>query len=1624
MVISVVVLFLLLGTAFVVLSNQFRRSATAVSHQRERRDDAKTLIDRAFYDLLREPSLDNTTSPLRGHSILGDMYGYGWTAPRQPAVNKLSVTASVIRVRVTNPKSDLDDAGLSLSGFDDAHNGMTLSITKIYDRRGTPIPFEPITGLITSYTAASQEFSVAIGWQESSFIERFDNLAADETFDIHVNQRSFTGTGAGVFNPQGPQTNALSTDALAPNRQGQSRSQMITSYLYAGTAPNETSSNEDYDAVDFQNMYLAGARFRSNLPTSDPRLSVTPSFYRPELTRFAGTPTIPGDLNDSLASPQRRDNFLANFLTRSGLPLFRDDDKPQFFLGIPDCYEDRDQNGTADYYQDLNGDGIADRLQDLLDANGGAGPNGVNDLSDAIGGVLNYDVDGDGKPDIMAWDVDNDGDGVLDSIWMDCGYPVQTDMKGNVYKPLVAYYVLDMDGRLNVNAHGSKVELMAAVPKYGLLNNGSSFARGQGYGPGEISLSLAGLNTSRLFTGSGSIYPGRYGFDGGVTRPAPGRVNVLDTKSAAMFANLPQDTFQNGGLVNPLFRSWMDIHGQLEVGVSDFRLNGVSQNPFNSANNSPVNVPIGLPIANATNVTNPNDTSLPIIVDSAYELDFSAASFSPTFSSGLDTAFSPGELERVLRQQDADFNSLPPRLADLLNDQTFRHSVTTDSYEVPVPPRYLPAVLGLQFPTLNLRQFFTPEVLAGKKMNLNVEWTTIEQRNLFAKSLYYITLLSTVPGELQYDYDEDGNINPDANSNGLGDDTEKFRTDIAQWVANVIDFRDGDSINSDLEFDLKPFSDENGDGNPWDSDDTLLTPPPPTPVLLARIFGAERPELLLTETLTLHDRRTEDLQQDDGVNDNFAGDDVDFDSRYVPNASTFIELYNPHFHSDNLLTNSNTEFRPSELSHPNLQGAIQINKVAPGGAPIWRLRIIKTSPGTNSNTLSPDDNPDIDPSDIARMIYFVRPTDLAVINEAGVTQKVYFPDSTISGPATPIGIQPGQRAVVGSAGTTFGNEFRTYIGRRVGLDWNTRLNETRRISLNPSAGSFYMTWWDSVSSSWRQFGTSGIVAIPIGRQYDPSQPNGQGKLRSLGLTDPVTGYDTGLANPNYGIRQIDDGYEFYDTTSNLAVTLDLPADKRTQPSAWDQLFNTTDSSAGLNEDGLLGSCFSVHLQRLANPTAAYNPANNPYLTVDYLGSDVLSFNGLTASPEQDEDTPPVPPAGGLPKAFNSFDRADFEHKFNYPSFLWKGTQDATLTAADALPLTTAQIGDSHHFPYNLEVSLGEIDLRHRQEQLAFSWLRWNNRPYVSQLELIEVPYTPQGLLPSRFHIKNVSDNPYNGVNNPVPPNPQLKPAFPNKAGQFNHLLGFHHDSVSATPSGSPSLHRVLDYVEVPSRFAGTAMNPVPAWPQPPQSINLNTFRYPGKINLNTTSDIRVFNGLLGSYGTDPQLVTDFENSRRGVGGNFPSEIPFPFRAAEFSNFVPDQSLVTRSAQTTLFRSKTPLTPSVPLFEPTSSPGAHADPNRNAYFNYDMRQRLGNLVTTRSSVFAVWVTVGFFEVDPDTQRPIEEIGIDDGTAQRYRGFYLVDRSIPVAFQPGQNHDVENCVLSSSIIQHEVQSGGRK
>lgn len=365
---------------------------------------------------------------------------------------------------------------------------------------------------------------------------------------------------------------------------------------------------------------------------------------------------------------------------------------------------------------------------------------------------------------------------------------------------------------------------------------------------------------------------------------------------------------------------------------------------------------------------------------------------------------------------------------------------------------------------------------------------------------------------------------------------------------------------------------------------------------------------------------------------------------------------------------------------------------------------------------------------------------------------------------------------------------------------------------------------------------------------------------------------------------------------------------------------------------------------------------------------------------------------------------------------------------------------------------------------AFSSLAWNNRPFVSGYELMQVPLRRSSQLLSNYWLLP-GGSPYD-MADPV--------------AQYGHLVNFFHSSPANVQNASVHAYRLLEYVQVPSRFVGTdtllspeyfrnlnrvtnplALNPQNLNPSFLTPFNrVSRYRDPGRVNINTVYSERIWEALFGGYAQVPyqRLLA----SRRGSAGNRPELLPRnpstelpdprfptffanPFRPPGHGSLVPLPDLERPDVETTLLRSLATVpdyggpaqTPpgNLPLLE-----GGHVSVNnatiasthpRNSMFRYNALRRMGNMVTTRSNVFAIWITVGYFDVEPnmvpgepapvvdvfhpDGYRVAQEVGIDTGQVRRHRAFYIVDRTIPVAFQPGQNHNVDRAVLLRRFIE---------
>jgi hypothetical protein len=119
-----------------------------------------------------------------------------------------------------------------------------------------------------------------------------------------------------------------------------------------------------------------------------------------------------------------------------------------------------------------------------------------------------------------------------DSIWMDLGFPVLTAPNGKRYKALFAPLIIDLDNKINLYVHGNTMTNAGNNLKPPLM---TQHASNQGWGPWEVNLSKVlhygpgGANAEwlKLFRGSPI---GRYGPDG---TPSGIYASPLNTKATA-----------------------------------------------------------------------------------------------------------------------------------------------------------------------------------------------------------------------------------------------------------------------------------------------------------------------------------------------------------------------------------------------------------------------------------------------------------------------------------------------------------------------------------------------------------------------------------------------------------------------------------------------------------------------------------------------------------------------------------------------------------------------------------------------------------------------------------------------------------------------------------------------------------------------------------------------------------------------------------------------------------------------------------------------------------------------------------------------------------------------------------
>ena len=170
---------------------------------------------------------------------------------------------------------------------------------------------------------------------------------------------------------------------------------------------------------------------------------------------------------------------------------------------------------------------------------------------------------------------------------------------------------------------------------------------------------------------------------------------------------------------------------------------------------------------------------------------------------------------------------------------------------------------------------------------------TMDPRQILARHLYVLACLLV-----------NGPAFDNVVAGGFEDQHSAQARILAQWAINVVDMRDRGSTMARFDYDQNFYKLVRGD---------TLTPPWAgwSPDGSHFVWGCERPDLLITETLALHDRRTQDTQKEASViigpNDNAGRTkpdttsdtatlgstyiDHDYDQYYRPQGSLFVKLF-------------------------------------------------------------------------------------------------------------------------------------------------------------------------------------------------------------------------------------------------------------------------------------------------------------------------------------------------------------------------------------------------------------------------------------------------------------------------------------------------------------------------------------------------------------------------------------------------------------------------------------------------------------------------------------------------------------------------------------------------------------
>ncbi len=497
LVLGMLGLMALIGVTFATFAGQSmiagRNFAQGVG-----RPQAEALMDYALAQLINDTN--NPLSAIRGHSLLRDMYGND------------SVFKGVGLSGGTNLLNPSANTSAQTGGLITSYFGTTPQLTKLLGLRGggsSPSPKPSPFGTLLQYSTNIPTGGPFYGMDFTRWIVKFPfvldttgngNSAVSQTFEI-LEDDVINGGGVHLFT-----LSAALTNGNLPNA--------------SLTASGDTTSFVYYDPNMGATVDLSKGTVTKGFTSLTSDLSgyafvldgrYMRAFNGPGLSQTQLAGSYPHNLA-AYANFRIANSWITGGLDPDGIGMDEDYDAcdlENWFLGIqsadgqvviPSFHRPGILTGpnsllaTGQVHDWAAGATPAQRSKILR-------PRQVDHSPLFPPDPMNPDSNGK-----LTYDVDNDGDGVTDSVWLDLGYPVQRDpLTSKLYKPLFAFMVLGLNGRLPLNTVGN-LQYRAIGDNTNTLSSKTGETLPDGTTPGPSSVNSGAIADATVQV----PYPGPY----------------------------------------------------------------------------------------------------------------------------------------------------------------------------------------------------------------------------------------------------------------------------------------------------------------------------------------------------------------------------------------------------------------------------------------------------------------------------------------------------------------------------------------------------------------------------------------------------------------------------------------------------------------------------------------------------------------------------------------------------------------------------------------------------------------------------------------------------------------------------------------------------------------------------------------------------------------------------------------------------------------------------------------------------------------------------------------------------------------------------------------------------------